>query len=101
LEFPNKLSENFSIDYDSAVPPIRDSKEKMGISTTLNFGGAPIHIPPGETDTIRVEVTAQITGDSSTKLFISLSLDSKHWKGFANPLIIQSEEVELVILTEN
>ena len=62
FETKKKFFDGFVVNYESAVPPISERKEKLGVSIALFFGEEQIHILPDQAVDLRVEIVANIPG---------------------------------------
>jgi len=79
FETKKKFFDGFVVNYESASPPIGERKEKLGMSIALFFGEEQIHILPGETADMQVEIIANTPGDYSGEFYAVLlvGLNSK------------------------
>ena len=99
FEAKKKFFDGFVVNYESALPPISEKKEKLGVSIALFFGEEQTHIPPGGTAEFEVEIVANNPGDYTGEYYavLMVALNSK-----ARPRGIPevTEELFLVVLKD-
>lgn len=100
FETRNKFFDGFVVNYESAVPPISEKKEKLGISTALFFGEDQIIVPPGETTQAHVEIVANTPGDYTGE-FYAVLLVGMNSKAMPRKIPEVTEDIFLVILSTN
>ena len=99
FETNKKFFEGFIVDYESAVPPISERKEKLGISIALFFGEQQIQIPPEETADFQIGIVANIPGDY-TGDYYAIPLVGLNSKAMPRKIPDVNERIFLVILSE-
>jgi hypothetical protein len=99
FETRKKFFEGFVVDYDSAVPPISERKQKMGLSIALFFGEEQIHIPSGEKVDIHVEIVANTPGDYSDTYYAVLMVGLNS-TAMPRKVPEDSKDIFLVILAQ-
>ena len=99
FETKKKFFDGFVINYESALPPISEKKEKLGVSIALFFGEEQIHILPGGTAEFEVEIVANNPGDYTGEYYAVL-LVGLNSKAMPRGIPEATEEFFLVVLTE-
>ncbi len=87
------------INYESAVPPISERKEKLGVSIALFFGEEQIHILPDQAVDLQVGIVANIPGDYTDEYYAVLMVGLNS-KAMPRKIPEVSKKIFLVILSE-
>ncbi len=99
FETKKKFFDGFVVNYESAVPPISEKKEKLGVSIALFFGEEQIVIPPKQSVDLQVEIVANTPGDYTGEYYAVL-LVGLNSKAMPRGIPEVTEEFFLVILSE-
>lgn len=99
FEAKKKFFDGFVVNYETAIPPIGERKEKLGVSIALFFGEEQILIPSGEAADFQVEIVAKTPGDYSGEYFAVL-LVGLNSKAMPRGIPEVTEEFFLVVLAE-
>lgn len=99
FEAKKKFYDGFVVNYESAIPPIGERKEKLGVSIALFFGEEQILIPPGEAADFQVEIVAKTPGDYTGEYYAVL-LVGLNSKAMPRGIPEVTEEFFLVVLAD-
>ena len=99
FEAKKKFFDGFVVNYESAVPPISEKKEKLGVSIALFFGEEQIRIPPGGIAEFEVEIVANTPGDYTGEYYAVL-LVGLNSRAMPRRIPEVTEEFFLVVLAE-
>lgn len=99
FEAKKKFFDGFVINYESAVPPISERKEKLGVSIALFFGEEQIHILPDQAVDLQVGIVANIPGDYTDEYYAVLMVGLNS-KAMPRKIPEVSKKIFLVILSE-